>query len=422
MKKEALIGLILIILGIGIFAYYNNYIQPRKESSELLVEGKLLLERSDKESVNNSINMFNRIIARYPETPSAYKAYYYIAQGYEKLGLNRLAYLKYGYLLKTRQSLSQEMRAEITAKMARLNIMKLQTEEGIHQLLSMLNRSTNKDFRSRIYTELGHTYLKNSSYKKAGRMFDIAISENGSNEEAIIGKARTYKRMGRDEKAFDLYEYFLKYYGNFSNYTADINRAYLNQAYSSGYNSYRQGAYYRAIGFFRRVLRNYPGSKKSENALYWTGESYFSIKKYQTAVSYFNRVLSNNYYHKDQDARLNKGYSYFMDRKFDLAAREFQVYIDTYPEGRHIEKARKWKKISTKEIIYRIKDRQVPEVEDEETDKSNEENNESQESEEVNQQPGKTENNKTGFSDTDSKVRSVEYSGKKLKLENVAEL
>src|SRR5208337_489491 len=141
-------------------------------------------------------------------------AYYYIAQGYEKLNLNRLAYLKYIYLLKNSSKIDPEMEKDISARVARLKIMNRYDEEGIHQLLSLLNYSDDKDFRSRIYTELGHTYLKRGEYETSKRMFDLALAENGSNEEAILGKARAYKRLGHDSQAYDLYDHFLKYYSN----------------------------------------------------------------------------------------------------------------------------------------------------------------------------------------------------------------
>jgi TolA-binding protein len=356
MRRELIIGILLIITGIGLFVYYDNNVRPEKEAREYLVEGQIAFERGTKESLNNSINILSKVIARYPSTSSSDEAYYYIGQSYEKLGLNRLAYLKYAYILKTGKDVSPELKNEINTRIARLTIMKRYTEEGINQLLGMLNLSNDRDYRSRIYTELGHAYLKMGQYRKSKRMFDIALNENGTNEEAILGKARSLKRIGYDNKAYDLYEYFLKYYGNFSHFTKDTRNAYLRQVYRSGYNSYRKGRYYPAISFFKRLLNYFPGSRKSEDALYWIGESYYSLQKYEAANSYFNRVLSNSYHHRNQQSRMKKGYSYFMAKRFDLAAREFQIYMNDYPHGKYFKTAKKWNAMSTKEIMYRIKD------------------------------------------------------------------
>jgi len=44
-----------------------------------------------------------------------------------------------------------------------------------------------------------------------------------------------------------------------------------------------------------------------------------------------------------------------MAKNFDLAAKEFQRYIDNYPNGKYIERAKQWKEMSAKESIYKYK-------------------------------------------------------------------
>jgi TolA-binding protein len=367
MKKWILVGIIFIFLGIGLVAYYDSFVKPEREAKELIVEGKMSYERNDRESINKAIDIFTKVIAKYPGTNSSLEAYYYIAESYEKLNLNRLAYLKYIYLLKNNKNIPNDMEKEINARIARLKIMKRYDEEGIHSLLGLLNYSDNKDFRSRIYTELGHTYLKKGELDRSKRMFDLALSENGNNEDAILGKARVYKRMGYDDQAYGLYDHFLKYYSNFSYYTGDVTKSYTRQLYESGMHNYRKGRYYPAISFFKKYLAQFPGSSYSENSLYWIGESYFALKQYDNAVSYFKKVISNDNYTKDQDAYLKIGYSYFMAKNYDLASREFQAYIDSYPNGKYVEKARQWKEMSTKEMMYKYKksDKSDSDIEDE---------------------------------------------------------
>jgi TolA-binding protein len=392
-------------------------VRPEKEAREYLVEGQIAYERGTKESLNNSINILSKVIARYPSTSSADEAYYYIGQSYEKLGLNRLAYLKYVYILKTGTDVSPELKKEINARIARLTIMKRYTEEGINQLLGMLNLSDDHDYRSRIYTELGHAYLKMGQYRKSKRMFDIALTENGTNEEAILGKARALKRIGYANKAYDLYEYFLKYYGNFSHFTRDTRNAYLRQVYSSGYSSYRKGRYYPAISFLKRLLRYFPHSRKSEDALYWIGESYYSLQKYEEANRYFNRVLSNSLHHRNQQARMKRGYSYFMAKRFDLAAREFQIYMNDYPQGKYFKTAKKWNTMSAREIMYRIKD-EGKSGDIEENDLNDEDEDEIKDSQmDEGDDLGRNEGTSRGV-----KSEMDEKSGNGSKFENVAEL
>ncbi len=420
MRHELIIGILLIITGIGLFIYYDNSVRPDKEAKILLVEGKTAFELGTKESLNNAITILTKVTARYPLTQSADEAHYYIGQSYEKLGLNRLAFIRYSYILKRVKNITPKLKNEIYARIARLTIMKRYTEEGINQLLGMLNVSDDRDYRSRIYTELGHAYLKLGKYKKSMRMFDIALTENGTNEEAILGKARSLKRIGYHNKAYDLYEYFLRYYGNFSQFTSDIRNAYLRQVYSSGYDSFRKGRYYPAISFFKRLLKYFPGSRKSEDALYWIGEAYYSLRKYEDSNRYFNRVLSNSYHHRNQQARMKKGYSYFMAKRFDLAAREFQIYMNDYPNGKYFKIARKWNDMSTKEIMYRIKDEDR--IKDDEEKEMNDEENEKEGDVKDSQMDegddlGSNEGTSRGVnSDIDNRRE------KRIKLENVAEL
>jgi hypothetical protein len=44
-------------------------------------------------------------------------------------------------------------------------------------------------------------------------------------------------------------------------------------------------------------------------------------------------------------------------KKYDLAAREFEIYLKDYPKGRHADTAREWKEMSTRELMYRINNR-----------------------------------------------------------------
>ena len=410
MKPKLLLGIVLILCGAGLFVFYDYYVKPEKEAREMMAEAKMIFERSDRDSINQSINIFTRVIAKYPSSRLLPEAYYYIGQSYEKIGLNRLAYLKYTYLLKSNSPyLSDDIRKETLIRLAHLKVLQQYSEEGVNQLCNLLSGNFNNELRSRIYSELGHTYLRLGELQRSKRMFDISLSENGSNEEALLGKARAYKKMGEDNQAYDLYEYFLKYYGGVSPYAGDVRTAYREQAYRSGMDAFRRGNYNTASVYFSRVLKNFSGDKISENCLYWIGECHFAQRKFDTAIAFFDRALSNSFTHKDQDAQIKKGYAYFLSKRFDLAAREFQTYLRNYPDGRYVKTAREWKSMSTKELLYRIEEKQQPDS-GENTGKIPEDSG---------KKPDKTieEDEEVAGDYTDS-VRGED----KIELENVAEL
>jgi TolA-binding protein len=367
MNWKVLVGIMLVIMGVGLFVYYDRYVRPEQEARELLAEAKLIFERGDesgdRESLNLAINRLEQLIARYPKTKSVHEAYFYTGRCLERLNSYRTAYLRYSTLMRGYQSvMAPELREEVLVRLARINVLKQYSEEGVHQLYSILNSSNNPELRGRIYTELGYTYLNQGKYRNALRMFDISRQQNGGNEEAILGQARAYKRMGQDMAAYNMYDHFLRYYGAISPYSRDVRRAYREQTYWSGLREYRRGHYDSALGYFGRILRNFPHDSKSEYALYWSGESYFAQKNFNRAINYFDRVLSNGHYIKDQDARIKKGYAYFMSKRFDLAAREFQAYLRDYPRGKYSDIAHEWRGMSTKELLYRIESQKIPEA------------------------------------------------------------
>jgi len=88
------------------------------------------------------------------------------------------------------------------------------------------------------------------------------------------------------------------------------------------------------------------------------------MHKYGPAITYFDRTMGNYDAGKDEDARIRKGYAYFLMKKFDLAAREFQIYLNNYPRGRYSDTAQKWKSMSTQEMLYRIQNRMIPDEEE----------------------------------------------------------
>ena len=365
-SKNLLLGIALIVTGIALFAAYDQFIRPEREAREILTEGKIIMERGDRDSVNQALSSFTKVVVKYSATRSAPEAYLQMGSAYEKLGLYRLASLRYSYLLKKPLSdrTDAALRTDVIARLAKLKLMRSYTEEGLNQLYTLLNNTQNGELRSRIYSELGQNYLKNGDVSKAKNSFDIAVQENSSNEDALLGKARVFIRSGNYEEAFQIYDYFLKYFGPVSPYTPDVKSAYQQQLYHAGLYAHRAGNHGRAIELFSRFTGKFSGSKYTENSLYWIGESYFSMKQFDKAILWFDKTLSNDFYHKDEDARIKKGYTFFMMKRFDLAAKEFQTYIHDYPRGKYADEARSWKESSAQELRMRIEKARLPEIEE----------------------------------------------------------
>ena len=54
---------------------------------------------------------------------------------------------------------------------------------------------------------------------------------------------------------------------------------------------YRKEKYEEAIVGFKNFLKKYPKSKLADNAAFWIGESYMSMKKYEQAILAFQKVI-----------------------------------------------------------------------------------------------------------------------------------
>ncbi|MDA3899510.1 MAG: tetratricopeptide repeat protein [Spirochaetes bacterium] len=363
MNAKRVIGsALLLTAGLILVAYYDLSFKPENEAGKLYREAKLIQERNDRESINRAIDIYTKVIARYPDTRAAVDSTFMVAESYEKVDLYKLAYLKYSYLLKNPLiMIDQKKRREVIARLAALKIKRNYSDEGLAQLYSVLKDSVDTEFRSRIYSEIGYTHLRLGSVQKADNAFNLALRENHENEEALLGKARALRRLGKNSEAFAKYDYFLSHHGAFSSYTPDVKRAYLNQVYNSALSNFRNGSYWQAIKFFNIVLSKFPGSKYTENSLYWIGESYSSLGRYESAVRYYNKTLSNGYYHKDEDARIKKGYAYFSQKKYDLATREFQIYLEKHPKGRYSHIATRWKETSSRELIQKLRKSSIEE-------------------------------------------------------------
>ena len=350
-SKIFLAGVLFLIIGTGSYFFYDYKIRPELESGKIYREAVAVAMRADKASYNRAIDMHVKLMAVYPDTSYAFKSYISISELYEKLGLFRLADINYNYLIKTYPGkVKGDLRRDILARIAVLKLRQNRTAEGLSQLYSIINTTEQKDLRARIYSEIGYDFLRKSTLDKALDSFNLALYENTNNEEAVLGKARAYVRLGRFEEAFGMYDQFLHYSGEFSPYASDVRKAYLSQLYDTALSSFRSGKYGSSAALFVKLINTFPKSSQSENALYWAGECHYMMKNYKTAVSYFSKALNNTFYHKDEDALIKIGHSHFSIREYVAASKDYQRYIETYPRGRHLNTALKWKKQALEEI------------------------------------------------------------------------
>ncbi|MBN1293418.1 MAG: tetratricopeptide repeat protein [Candidatus Latescibacteria bacterium] len=98
-----------------------------------------------------------------------------------------------------------------------------------------------------------------------------------------------------------------------------------------------------AIEQFSRIIDKYPGSKLTENCRYWIAQSYFTIGNYTSAEKAFMEViLDTKFKHKDDDASIMLGITYFKMDKIENAMNEFKKFTNLYPKSEYIKIVERW--------------------------------------------------------------------------------
>lgn len=113
------------------------------------------------------------------------------------------------------------------------------------------------------------------------------------------------------------------------------------EIYQSAYRDYQRGNFDLAIDGFRDYLKREATSDLSDNAAYWVGESLFSQKKYEEAISQFDSVI-NNFPKSDKvpAALLKKGYAYIELGERAQGIVQLQYVVHEHPRSAEAALAR----------------------------------------------------------------------------------
>jgi tol-pal system protein YbgF len=111
--------------------------------------------------------------------------------------------------------------------------------------------------------------------------------------------------------------------------------------YRTSYNDYLRGNYDLAILGFRQYLESFGSTDLADNASYWIGESYYRQKRFQDAIREFDAVVSR-YPNSDKvaSALLRKGYAYLELGEQSKGVVQLQNVIRRYPKSDEANLAR----------------------------------------------------------------------------------
>lgn len=107
----------------------------------------------------------------------------------------------------------------------------------------------------------------------------------------------------------------------------------LESAYREALGNYRALEFSESIRGFTEILTVSPMSTLADNAQYWIGECYYSMKSYEKAREAFEKVFAYPNTNKAADARLKIGLSFMMMGNSDIAREELRRVLAEYPDS-----------------------------------------------------------------------------------------
>ena len=98
-----------------------------------------------------------------------------------------------------------------------------------------------------------------------------------------------------------------------------------------------------AIKEFQSIINRYPNSKLTENCRYWIAQSYYGMRNYPAAIEVFKAVIEDTRFsHKNDDASIMLGISYYLTGNVTEALIEFQKFLINYPDSEYRDKVNYW--------------------------------------------------------------------------------
>jgi len=349
MKNFFLIsGTLIILSGLGVISFTENSFLKNSKAKALLTKGKLLLEQDTSESMKNAVEIFSTVASHFPDTEQAREALFYLAESYEKLGNVDVAIGKYRKLLAL--NLSGELFDKVRFKIAKLQLTRYNTEEGLNGLLLLLSEVTDDKLRSDIYKEIARYYTSKKENEQALKNYEISLTEFAKNDESILEIASLLVEMQKYEDGLAQFKKYYNIYLDREGTNQQILHKYKENLFKSASMAFSNNNLDSAAHYYQFLSDQFAGSDEGEIALYNLGNVFYKQKHYDKAIGCFDKVVKSQPELKDENGYIKLGQSYFMTREFEKAASAFSRAVNLYPDGKYILIARQWEEEAKKEL------------------------------------------------------------------------
>ena len=230
------------------------------------------------------------------------------------------------------------------------NISRLLNESDnyiMSQLARFLNMPDNPNLESQMNMQYGYQLYFQKNYGEA-----LSYFLRSSGELAVLGRARVYHSMNEHDRAFEVYEDFIKYYKS-SIYYNEIVRTYLIQVPARAYQLYVDKNYAKSRFYYEKIAMLFPNTEHGEDALLKIAQTYYEQKSYFNAINYYDKILANNIHILNAEALLYKGISYFKLDRYNESYKVLDSFVVNYPAHANVGYAKEYL-ASLREILLAI--------------------------------------------------------------------
>lgn len=204
-----------------------------------------------------------------------------------------------------------------------------------------------EEYKSHIHLILGELYYERKVYTKAINEYTKASMDKANEKQALLGLVYSYQKIDDKKNAINTLTELVRLYPEndvlyksaeiaYSMEEYEMAVTYYNRIEGAEYNIgkvyFDMGKYEDAIVYFKKFVSNYPMNKKSEEALFSIGIAERRMQNYSTSTIVFNELLklypSTDYTY---DAAIHIGDNYFDMEKYDDAIVTYMKSLSLLP-------------------------------------------------------------------------------------------
>jgi TolA-binding protein len=316
--------------------YYNSILELNNPSlqdlpAENLAEALYLLANAHYrvEEYPNAANIYSEIIEKFPDASVYRNAQYGLAWSLFQQSKYGEAYTVFNYLSQGDDTTG--IKSFIWKGESRRY--SGNPKEALVIFEDFLKRYPDHPLAALVESLIGLIYFDQNKFELSSQYLTNATSSDDP-----VTRAKAFTMIGEIELRN---KNFIKARGNFEpaiRITESENEVHQRALLGLGVSLYHLGDFEIAADYLREA-ENINSSFEPDKINFYMAESYFSLGKYQEALSRYNSIKSNADEYVSQ-VMYSKGYCHFNTGSYSNAAYQFAEFVDRYPDDQRITDAK----------------------------------------------------------------------------------